>query len=463
MSGRKRQSYETTFKLKSVEAAEKSSKEAAAREFKVDSKRIREWCRQKEQLLALKKRKKAKRRRLDGAGRKPRDPEMEEELFQWIVERRSRHLRVSRRMIRLQARTLSPDDEFKASRGWLQRFMKRHDLSLRRKTTVSQSVPSDVIPKLVSFILHLRLLQTSRVYSTDSIFAMDETACWMDMPGDTTIAPTGSRSVPLKTSGHEKDHFTVILTAKANGTKLKPYVVFKGKGTWLIKSLQLIPEIIVRFSSNGWMNDKLTIDYLHSILGTFSFTKRLLVWDAYRCHTSVSTRAETAKLRVHTAIVPGGCTKFIQAADVVWNTSFKAHLRSMYDTWLADETQHEFTRGGNLKAPSRSLLCEWVKAAWDAVPVDVVTNSFASCAITISTDGSEDEKIHCFKSGQPCEEGRSVLAEKMKNFGTHSNNTDDPFSSDEDLEETDNNELCIEEDDEEDSSGECSSASDAEQ
>ena len=57
---------------------------------------------------------------------------------------------------------------------------------------------------------------------------------------------------------------------------------------------------------------------------------------------------------------------------MVWNASFKAHLRFMYDTWLADETQHEFTKGGNLKAPSRSLLCEWVKASWDAVPADVV-------------------------------------------------------------------------------------------
>ena len=30
----------------------------------------------------------------------------------------------------------------------------------------------------------------------------------------------------------------------------------------------------------------------------------------------------------------------------------------------------EFTKGGNMKAPSRSLLCEWVKGAWEAVPVE---------------------------------------------------------------------------------------------
>ena len=289
MSGKKRKSYDASYKLKAVERAETPSKEAAARQFRVDSKRIRVWCSQKDQLKALKEEKKSTRKRLDGAGRKPNDVQMEEELFEWIVDLHSCHLHVSRQTIRMQAKTLSTDDDFKASRGWLGRFMKRYALSLRRKTTVSQAVPSDVIPKLVSFVLRLWSLQVRHKYPTSSIFAMDEIACWTDMPSDTTVAMAGSHSIPLKMTGHEKDHFTVIFTAKADGTQLKPFVVFKGKGTCLIKTLQQIPGIVVRFSSNGWMNDVLTIDYLHSIIGTFSSTKWLLVWDAYRCHTSVST------------------------------------------------------------------------------------------------------------------------------------------------------------------------------
>jgi len=46
----KQRSYTTTFKLKAIEVAEKKSKEAAARELKVDPKRIREWCMKKEEL-----------------------------------------------------------------------------------------------------------------------------------------------------------------------------------------------------------------------------------------------------------------------------------------------------------------------------------------------------------------------------------------------------------------------------
>ena len=128
------------------------------------------------------------------------------------------------------------------------------------------------------------------------------------MPSDTTVDRIGACSVPVKTTGHEKQHYTVILTARADGTKLKPYVVFKGKGTRHIKDLQHIPGIVVRFSCNGWMNDSLTSDYLHIIIGVLSFNKRLLIWDAYCCHTSTAVGAESSRLRLHTAIAPGGCT-----------------------------------------------------------------------------------------------------------------------------------------------------------
>ena len=69
MSKRKR-SYDTATKLQAVEVAEKKSKEAAARQFSVDPRRIREWCAQKEKLLELKKQGGSKRKRLDGQQQK---------------------------------------------------------------------------------------------------------------------------------------------------------------------------------------------------------------------------------------------------------------------------------------------------------------------------------------------------------------------------------------------------------
>ena len=129
--------------------------------------------------------------------------------------------------------------------------MRCNSLSLRRKTTLHQKTPADVIPKLVSFIIHLRSLQMLNKYHASRTFAMDETACWLDMPSETTVDATGASCVSLKTTGHDTDHFTVILSACADGTQLKPYIVFKGKGTRLIKDLPKI-QVVVCFSHNGW-------------------------------------------------------------------------------------------------------------------------------------------------------------------------------------------------------------------
>ena len=49
-------------KLQAVEVAEKTSKEAAARQFGVDPRRIREWCSQKYVLEKAKKHGCTKRR-----------------------------------------------------------------------------------------------------------------------------------------------------------------------------------------------------------------------------------------------------------------------------------------------------------------------------------------------------------------------------------------------------------------
>ena len=43
-----------------------------------------------------------------------------------------------------------------------------------------------------------------------------------------TVDKVGKRDICLKTTGHEKVRISVCLSAKADGTKLKPFIVFGG-------------------------------------------------------------------------------------------------------------------------------------------------------------------------------------------------------------------------------------------
>ena len=67
----------------------------------------------------------------------------------------------------------------------------------------------------------------------------------------------------LKTSDHEKSKVTVILAAKANGDKLKPYIVFPGHKREvqnLKKRFCNQNRCYVESAINGWMNENSTID-----------------------------------------------------------------------------------------------------------------------------------------------------------------------------------------------------------
>ena len=77
-------------------------------------------------------------------------------------------------------------------------------------------------------MLQARRLRVKFSYSDSDIIAMDETAVWQDMLSNTTVDSIGLNTIAMKTTGHEKTKVSVCLTPKADGTKLKPFIVFPG-------------------------------------------------------------------------------------------------------------------------------------------------------------------------------------------------------------------------------------------
>ncbi|KAH7720443.1 pogo transposable element with KRAB domain-like protein [Aphelenchoides avenae] len=122
--------------------------------------------------------------------------------------------------------------------------------------------------------------------------------------------------------------------------------------------------------------------------------KRLLVWEQFSAHKSVDTQAVLKQLKLEMVLVPAGCTRFVQPADVNWNAPFKRKLRSFYDQWMLDGDH-----------------------AWDAVTEDVIVCSFKARGISTALDGSKDDLIHCLKeeNGMPNGVGSLVQARHEAN------------------------------------------------
>ncbi len=135
-----RKSYTAEKKLKIIEYAEIHGNRKAARVFSTDERNIRGWRKKKTVLKVMKQTKRAMR------SRKEFWPELESELETWIIDQRKESRRVSTISIQLKAKHIASEKgilNFKGSHCWINRFMKRHNLSVRAVTSVGQKLPQD--------------------------------------------------------------------------------------------------------------------------------------------------------------------------------------------------------------------------------------------------------------------------------------------------------------------------------
>ena len=172
----KRKNYDMHFKLEVVAYSENTINQGLqkTRRFLVHASKIRP--KQKAQLEAQLKASLScfisSSKRLQGAGRSLKDKDFDERLINWVREQRQKKLHVNRTMIQKESLTLSIDENFKASNGWLEKFLLRHNLFSRRPTTTCQKETEEYAEKIVDYFLFVE--QTRCTYNYTYIYGADE-------------------------------------------------------------------------------------------------------------------------------------------------------------------------------------------------------------------------------------------------------------------------------------------------
>ena len=393
---RKRFSYDASFKLKVIQYAETHGYRAAGREFNVGESSVRDWIKSKDKLKNIPKSKRSCRYSVSPF------IQLESDLFNWITNLRSCGLVVTRFAIRLEALKLYKTNKsiyqietpFKASEGWCTRFMNRTGLVLRTKTHISQKLPKDVEDKVLNFQKFVINERKNHAYLLSNIGNMDETPLNFDVPHNKTVNIKGQKSISIKTTGHEKDHFTVVLACLADGTKLKPMIIFKRK---TMPKEKFPKGVIIKVHPKGWMDETLVGEWLEEVWGArpggLRNAKSLLVWDQFRAHLCDSVKQKLSQQNTRQAVIPGGCTSLLQPLDVSLNKPFKNGIRKRWTEWMLNG-EKSFTKGGAMKKAELSVVATWVKEAWEEISVAIVIKSFKKCSISNSMDGSEDDILY---------------------------------------------------------------------
>jgi hypothetical protein len=175
-----------------------------------------------------------KKSKLVNRGQKARWPALEDKIETWVLEQRASLRGVSTTQIRLKAVTMAqefPITDFTGGPSWCLRFMRCKQLSIRARSTVCQNLPADFEEKLSTFRKYYQDKVNDYSIHPDHVINMDEVPLTFDLHMNLTVEKTGSSTISIKTTGHEKISFTCVLACTASRIHLPPMLIFKRKAS----------------------------------------------------------------------------------------------------------------------------------------------------------------------------------------------------------------------------------------
>ena len=102
----------------------------------------------------------------------------------------------------------------------------------------------------------------------------------------------GDKECVVRSSGSEKKHLIVVLSATADGKMLPPMIIFKGKTKQTIHNLNISSNFVVKTQEKAWMDDDLMqvwgeeiwIKHTQAEWKRLGFQRSMLTFDAFAAH-----------------------------------------------------------------------------------------------------------------------------------------------------------------------------------
>ena len=330
-------------------------------------------------------------------------PAVDERLNDFFDEKSSNNLPLSRKILSKQAKRIAQDlglENFKASSGYVDKFIKRNAIVPRSVTGSGQLIPHDAYAQAMGFITDLgetqRALNIQPRQGRNGM--MDETPMWWSMARKKTLAKVGTKIIPMKSSGHDRKRYSVILAGFDNNEKALPGVIFKG--------LKKVPaevrdrkDCFVGVAPGGSMTPDVLKLWLRKMWAKrptthFFRSPNILGWDMHYSHLDEDV-VDTLKTVSNTTCkyVPGGMTCIMAGPDTHWNKPFKANMHEQMDEYM-DNEEYLITDSGKIQPAPYSKICDWVVKAWNAIPAETIGNAFVHNGWEQAFNGHDTSVLH---------------------------------------------------------------------
>ena len=324
-------------------------------------------------------------KRKTGSGRKVKYPNFEKKLLDYYKDLRKNGIGLSTRKLILHARSEAKKDkniQIKFSRGWLQKFMRRNKISMRKKSTTVQK-PIDQIAEISKKFLekvHKLIYDTESKYDQDHIINVDETSIQRDAPPERTMEDQGAKKVVISSGGKEKERITTVVTISLTGKRLGQMIILKGKGIKKVKCVVPNDVIISYNEKSSWMTSSIMLEWANFILaphakklppGKFG----LLIMDNHKTHLDEKVVKKIESFKYHIQYLPPNTTGCTQPVDIGMNKPIKSHYQIMWENWF-EEMNQKYPKTSHYKSPSKELMISWIWKSLRKIPQEEIMNSW---------------------------------------------------------------------------------------
>lgn len=316
-------------------------------------------------------------------GRKVQNPDFDSDLLNWILEQRLKRVKITTRRVMLRARKIASERKYEGVNygwGWLRKFLRRHNLSLRKPSSTAIKPYDAIKAGITKFVKEIRDLLASDLYDKNFVFNLDETSIMTESTKGKTIEQKGLKRVKVNSVGKQKEGHTILLGGTMTGRKLPALIIIKGKGVKLVKSVPRNVRIQYR-EEGSWMDKAQMKDYIKTVLRYWAedipVTKRgLLLLDNFRGHFDKDIEAQLRTLRIDVKTLPPNTTCYLQPMDLSVNAPFKQYYNDQWDEYQMEVDSRPLTPAGNFKAPTKEDKISWISAAWEKISEQTIKNGF---------------------------------------------------------------------------------------
>lgn len=218
------------------------------------------------------------------------------------------------------------------------------------------------------------------------------------------MAPEGSSKVAIAGQA-DKRSLTAVLTVSMSGEFLPIQLIYPGKTPRSLPRHDFPVGFSLTQNSSHWSNEDTMGDFVQDILEPYLKKQRevlknadmpaLLIYDAFRAHTTDAVQQKLAALNAKLVMVPKNMTDHRQPLDISVNKPVKNYLKTRFNEWYTGKNielertgECNYEAMGDLLKSSvalRELGAKWISDIYYyfdlATQKQIIVNGFRHCGI----------------------------------------------------------------------------------